>query len=115
MKKPVDLKVTEAEEYPMAVGAGARSRAKRYPYGLEINLNGAVLDKLGMKELPDVEEEVQLMCVAVVTNVNKSANAGQKQRSVTLQITKMTMDCDHEEAMEAAMKAGYRKGGKRLT
>lgn len=114
MKKPVDLKISESDEYPVMV-AGSRSRAKRYPYGLEINLNGAVLDKLGVKELPEVEEEVQLMCVAVVMNVSKSANGGQKQRNVSMQITKMTMDCDHEEEMEAAMKAGYRKGGKRLT
>lgn len=112
LKKPVDMKVSERHLYgELAVPSNRSGKKQVYPYGLEIRLDSAVLDKLGIKDLPDVDTECLLNGVAVVTEVRKSANGGDKTRHLTLQITKLAVGC--AEDGDKAFKRGFDKGPKR--
>ena len=109
--KPVDMKVSrkDAENAFTPIG-GKGAKGKVYPWGLEIRLDAAALDKLGIKEMPDVDTECSLGGVAVVTEVRKAALGGEKTRHLTLQITKLALE--HEEG-EKAFERGFKNGPKR--
>lgn len=89
-----------------------------YPYGLTINLGKDELDKLGLKELPEVGDELHVYAVCCVTRVSQSADKrGDDSKSVELQITHMgAMDEAKEESEEGSSgfskAAGTLYGGK---
>lgn len=61
-----------------------------YPYGLRIDLNNESLDKLGIKELPEIGETMVMMAKVEVVSVGSHAHkGGDKHRNVDLQITEM--------------------------
>ena len=83
-----------------------------YPWGLVINLDESALKKLGISELPDAGDEVQIKAVGKASRVSSTTSEGKKLRSLEIQITKMGISCDEKEekAMKSAIKAhGYRK------
>lgn len=89
LPKLVDLAYTKAEikEEKAEYTSGDPSP---YPWGLCLRLEKAELDKLGIKELPQVGSEWHFMAVATVTGVNQSASVTQdEETSVALQITMM--------------------------
>ena len=89
-RSAADKKKDAGENAPMT------SIAPDYPYGLCIRLDGDELDKLGMKELPQVGTEIPITVKAKVTRVSQSAaDTGNKEydemRCVELQITDMAI------------------------
>ncbi len=112
MPKPVDMKMSAKQAMGMGAIAGGNSpRGKMYPWGMSINLDSAALDKLGIKDLPDAGCECVIQAVGEVTRVEKSANGTGKSRSMTIQITKLAIQCD--EDADEAFKQGYKRGPKR--
>lgn len=102
--KLVDMAYTKAElkeerkEMTMA-------SASPYPWGLCIRLEKDELDKLGIKTLPGVGDEMHLLCIAKVTGVNQSAREGQdEESSVALQITMMQVLLSESAASEKGEK-----------
>lgn len=86
--KLVDMKFTKAEikEEKREYGGDMQP----YPWGLAIRLESTELEKLGIKDLPQVGSEMHLICVAEVTGVNMSSSVGQEDETcVALQITHM--------------------------
>ncbi len=69
------------------------SEGPRYPWGLQVNLGNEELEKLGVAQLPNVEDEMILVGKVKVTRVASSQD-GQAgtSRSVELQITDMALD-----------------------
>lgn len=67
-----------------------------YPWGLRLHLDAQQLEQLGIKDLPDVGLEVQLVAKAKVTSVNMGASEGTKKvhKSVSLQITDLGLDTE---------------------
>lgn len=66
-----------------------------YPWGLSLHLERDTLDKLGMKQLPNVGIELRMVAIVKVTSVNQSAREGEnEQASVGLQITSMQVQAD---------------------
>ena len=66
--------------------------APRYPYGLEINLNKEVLQKLGEKaEDFTVGKEIYLLAKATVTGIRVSDSVGSSSKNVDLQVTAMKL------------------------
>jgi len=66
----------------------AEVEAPKYPYGLTLHLNNETLEKLGIKTLPKVGQEVVLQGVGNVTSVSENERSGQeKYRDVSIQIT----------------------------
>lgn len=65
-----------------------------YPYGLRLELNQEVLEKLGI-ELPQVGEKLSLEAAVEVKGVHASENEdGKKYASCSLQITDMAIESD---------------------
>lgn len=100
MNKMHDMKMTKADmrnESPMMVG-GSGPAGDRYPWGLEIQLDGTAIKKLSFGETPEAGEEVMLHACCLITRVSADANG---LNSVTLQITKMAvMSMEDDEANE---------------
>lgn len=86
----VDMAYTKAElkeeKKEMSVGYGGEPNP--YPWGLCLSLEEKELDKLGIKELPEVGAEFHMMVIAKVTSVNHSAREGyDEDMRVGMQIT----------------------------
>lgn len=62
-----------------------------YPWGLSVELNDDALAKLGIADLPDVDDEMMLTARVCVTNVSARANATGEAKSMSLQITAMAL------------------------
>lgn len=85
-----DLKLTGAERRPYAHGP-AESQME-YSYGLCVRLENAELEKLGVKRLPEVDDEYTIIAVAKVKSVHEErVQPGKENRAVNLQITHMKL------------------------
>lgn len=89
----IDLKLSAEDvqkmEQPISSNPGD---GPKYPYGLCLYLDNTTLEKLGMSSLPAVGEEVTISAKAVVKSVSlREQQDGDKDRSVDLQITAMTV------------------------
>lgn len=75
-----------------------------YPWGLQIRLEDEELQKLGVKNLPQVGAEYHMTVIAHVTSVSQTQMAdGDEDRCVCLQITMASIDSEgsaEEEARE---------------
>ena len=81
-RTPEDMRQDQGEPAPID------AMAPDYPYGLCIHLDKDELDKLGMKELPEVGTEMPLRALVKVTRVSQSAVEGRdEETSIDLQIT----------------------------
>lgn len=61
----------------------------KYPYGLCLDLNDDVLEKLGITSLPPVGTVMHITAMAKVTRVSEHENEKESERCVGLQITDM--------------------------
>lgn len=86
-----------------------------YPYGLCLNLGADELDKLGVKKLPAVGDEMHITAVCKVTRVSQSASeGGDDSKSVELQVTNMGVEPEAEEptAFQKKAKSLYKSAEK---
>ncbi len=77
----------------IAIGMAPRSE---YGYGTSITLDAEALKKLGIKKLPEVDDEYHIVAIGKVQSVSKDAN------QTRLQIQLTHMDLTHEDAAEEA-------------
>jgi hypothetical protein len=118
MADMVDMAYTQAEMKEQRDQYSVPSDGPKYPWGLAIRLEQDELDKLGIKELPNVDQEVHIIAVGVVTGVNSNRQTGEDPRTcVAIQITglqlmveapdsaeqKETMANENREATQMAM------------
>ena len=76
-----------------------------YPWGTRIDLESDTLDKLGIKTLPAVGDELMIEAKVRVISVRESDNS----RSVELQITDMYLENDGDEVDEGELTRGESK------
>lgn len=88
----VDLKYTKKEAKEEAA---EDYKPPAYSWGLQIRLEKEELDKLGIKELPDVGDEWHMTIVANVTSVSEQKTAdGDDEQCVCLQIQMASVDLE---------------------
>jgi uncharacterized transporter YbjL len=80
----------------------AKQDSPAYPYGLRIELNDESMKKLGLKELPEVGEEMMLLAKVVVERVSQNDTKDGKRQDMSLQITEMELSEGEEEKKEEA-------------
>ena len=77
------------------------SDEEKYPWGLRVHLNTEELDKLGIKELPKVGEDIKLEAIVRVQSVSECEEVGNDvDRSVDLQITSMGLIAESKDASD---------------
>lgn len=99
----VDMKLSaEAQKsYPEIAVADK----PRYPYGLCISLDKDALDKLGIKDLPDIGQEFMLKAKVEVSGYSESESAGgHVYKSLSLQITEMDLGKKKSSSDDTAKK-----------
>ena len=109
----VDMKQSAADQKE-TMGVVGPSKREEYPYGLRIRLGEAEMKKLGMDDLPEVGDEIELDAKVKVVSTNASASESSKNRSVELQITHMELGGEEEESAEDKAKKLYPGDGKGL-
>ncbi len=67
------------------------SEAPTFPFGLSVHLDEDSLEKLNVKELPEVGTEFEMVATVKVTSVSENETDEGTRRSVALQITDMAL------------------------
>lgn len=82
-----------------------------FPWGLQIHLHEDELEKLGIKELPEVGGEISLEAKVTVTSasINETKDNG-VDRSITLQITELGLFEKEKSASDSLYGAAFPKG-----
>jgi hypothetical protein len=95
MAKLVNMKrpPRSEDETEKALAAPSESRGPEYGWGLNLRLENFELDKLGIKKLPSVDDEVTITARARISSVNVSKMQGNPDdRSVGIQVTDLAID-----------------------
>lgn len=86
------IKRTKADNKKNEKATLAGPMTEDYPYGSRLDLDAETLDKLGLDELPGVGDEVTIHAIGKVQSTSENTYNGEKpRRSVTIQITKMSV------------------------
>jgi len=93
--KLVSMKISAAEQKKHMEGpTSLASDAPSYPYGLNISLDEAAIEKLGI-DLPKVGKTLTLIAKVDVTSVSINEHTGgEEHRNVSLQITDLCLEDD---------------------
>ena len=86
----VDIKRTKADKAAEKKRWEEPVSGDDYPYGLQLRLDDETIKKLKLGDL-DAEQEVRVAAVAFVSEDNANKRNGKTVRSVTLQITKLSV------------------------
>ncbi len=80
--------------------------APKYPYGLELRLDGEILERLGLPALPGVGQKMMLHARVEVVSVSQhESQQGGKNACLCLQITEMALEKDAEKKEKAPMES----------
>ncbi len=83
----INLKSEEKKEKEMPLMS-----SMEYPYGLRLILDHETLEKLGIKELPQMGAKVNIEAIAEVVSVSACADhEGEIENTICLQITDMDL------------------------
>lgn len=63
----------------------------KYSYGTTIRLNKAEMAKLGIEELPELDDTFAVICIAKCTSASQHASKSGQDTNMELQITHMTL------------------------
>ncbi len=92
MKKSAMVNMKEAEAPVNATAMGPE-----YPYGLRISLDKDDMEKLGIKELPEMYTCYMIMAAGCVVSVEDSAGQDGERKQCTLQIMNMMLHAEPSE------------------
>ena len=86
-----NMKISKAEE-PLSAAEVMYQGGPKYPYGLRLRLEPAVVEKLQLAKLPEVGQMLGLHAVVEVVGVNiENAENGGRDKVLELQITDMEL------------------------
>ena len=113
--KLTDMKLSRkknpGKENPETEATPSSGDDRDYPYGLSLILDKDSLKKLGMEELPEVGETCMIHAAGEITRVSQSVSDSGENKSVEIQITKLSvMPGMGDDMEEEELKKGYAKG-----
>lgn len=91
----VDLAQSDSDAEKNAVPEPAPDN--RYPWGTRLNLGEAELKKLGITELPEVGEVIDLCAIAEVCCASQMSTTDGIRRHLELQITHLGVEVEEED------------------
>jgi hypothetical protein len=84
------------------------TQAADYPWGLRLSLDEADLEKLGLDASCEVGDTLHFVGMAAVTSVSKNEFNGTHSCRVELQVQRMAVENEDEEAMAMTKRYGKR-------
>lgn len=90
--KLVNMKIDPKEREKKYAESTVAADAPMYPWGLQLHLDDETLDKLGITKLPEVGKSYTLTAKCDVTSVSENDSGDGPRRSVSLQITDLSLD-----------------------
>lgn len=111
------LKRTPAERKDKEAQMQAGPEVDQYPYGCALDLATDELDKLGVKELPEVGDLFHIKALGKVTRVSANEHSAGRERSICIQLThlELTEDAAEETAESPAKEASEQRGLRPVT
>ena len=105
-----DMKYTPAELKEEAKEMTVTGARPTYPWGLQLNLDGDTLEKLGVEDLPKVGDYITIVGLCCVKSVSQTSRDDDEdeRRSVSLQIEKMRLGGDGDNDDDDKMPKGKR-------
>lgn len=105
-----NMKMSAAETKSMIEPMPSKD-TPRYPYGLNIHLEGEAMEKLGLENLPKVGTQMMLMALVNVESVSeRDSQDGGKKQSMSIQITDMALEPKKEKKDLASALYGNKQG-----
>lgn len=98
--KLASLELTKSEAKEETIEAKEVERP-RYAYGTCLYLDETVLAKLGIKDMPEVGDELHIMAVGKVTGTSSREYEGGAHQTLDIQLTEMACE-DADEGEEPA-------------
>lgn len=86
-----NMKLTPKEATKECMPCDNEYKGPEYPYGLRVCLDGESMDKLGLKELPDVGTKMKLVAIVEVVGARIDKGQDREYKNVDLQITDMEL------------------------
>ena len=108
MTKLADMKMSKAQKKASIPTCVSADNGPNYPYGLQLRLDNASLEKLGIKSLPKVGAEMQITTVGVVMSVSAHESKNHDDRTVEIQIQRLAVEGDGPK-MEDTVRSEFRK------
>jgi|SRR5262245_46781734 len=106
MARTTEEKISAIEEaMPMPM------QAAEYPYGLCIRLDERDLERLELDDNVEAGDTLHFVAMASVKSVSKNDYNGKKTCCVELQIERMAVENEDEEAVAAAKRYGNSRRG----
>lgn len=108
--KMVSMELSQEEKKKAAKGPEAVEAEHKYPYGLTLQLEDDVLDKLGLKDLPKIGTTMTVSAMATVESVSIRENSSDRNsRDISLQITDLGLYPAEEEKKSEEVLYGKEK------
>lgn len=100
--KDMALSKAEAKETLTEYCTPDAGEAPKYPWGLSLDLNNQVLEKLGITSLPTVGSEMTLTATVKVTRISAYEEQDGAEQCLGLQITAMDLSGVDQSTTPAA-------------
>lgn len=109
MAEPVSLKLTEAEKQAdkTAMCGPCDSAAPDYPWGLRVRLTEKEIDKLGIKDLPQVGAEMVVNGIGKVVEVYASDTGDARRRGFEFILTDLALSPKDEGEKPSAARVMF--------
>lgn len=103
MMNLTNMKVTGSQNDTILA---ADQQEDQFPYGLRVNLTEKEMEKLGIKDLPNVGDTVMIHAMAEVQSVSQSESQdGGMNKNISYQITDMAIEKGQPEGGEEQKKS----------
>ncbi len=103
-----DMKRVLSDDYPVGetcCGHGEKKRTREYPYSMNINLDNADLDKLGINVSNMATGDMMYLHAEVeVKSLEEREHDGETKQSMTIQMQKMDLTPKSDMKMNEAKK-----------
>lgn len=96
--KLVSMELDDEDKIDMAMPVCNVQTQPDYPWGLRITFTERELEKLGITEMPDLGDMIDLRCFARVTSVSATDTNDGKQCRIEMQIENVALEDEMDES-----------------
>lgn len=101
----VNLKLDAAEK-KQETTSFEPGKGPEYPYGTRLEIDAVMMEKLGIKELPEMGTEFHVVAMGKVVSTNSNESEGSEERKCfCIQLVEMALEDETKESEDAIKKS----------